>query len=192
LPGRTTFALFPWAAFVLGGAIAGELIHAARSAAEERRLQLGFLAAGLAGGAAAYALSYQPSIYPNASFWTSSPTFFFVRLGFNTFLLPVAWSIEKFHEFARRTWHTVFTEPDVPGRVIATLGRSSLFVYWVHVEMVYGVTGRPLRRMLPLEWSLLATVALCGLLYAIVRWKDRKMKTVRLTGPFTILGPVLK
>jgi hypothetical protein len=127
-----------------------------------------------------------------SNFWTSSPTFFFIRLGVNTLLLPVGWCVEKFHAFARRQWHTIFTQPDVPGRVIQTLGRSSLFVYWVHVEMVYGVSGRPLRRVLPIEFSLLATVALCALLYVIVRWKDKKMRGVRLTGPLRILGPVLK
>jgi uncharacterized membrane protein len=190
--GRTTFALFPWAAFLLGGTIAGELIAAVKTARGERRLQFGFLAAGLAGFAAAYVLSFRPSIYPNANFWTSSPTFFFMRLGFNTFLLPVAFAVEYFHGLLRRHWRTVFTAPDVPGRVIATLGKSSLFVYWVHVEIVYGVSGRPLRRLLPLELSLLATVLLCALLYAIVRWKDRRLRDVALTGPWRLLAPVLK
>ena len=62
-----------------------------------------------------------------------------------------------------------FSRPDVPGRVITTLGRSSLFVYWIHVEMAYGGIARPLKRALPLELSLVATVALCALLYKIVR-----------------------
>lgn len=190
--GLTSFALFPWAAFVCGGAIAGELVHAAKTAAEERRLQWGMLAAGLAGGVTAYLLSFRPSIYANANFWTSSPTFLFIRLGVNTVLLPIAFSIDRFHAFARAQWPGVFTAPDVPGRVVATLGRSSLFVYWIHVEMVYGVIGQPLRRALPLELSLLATVLMCALLYGIVRWKDRVMRDVTLTGPFRILSPVLK
>jgi uncharacterized membrane protein len=192
LRGLTSFALFPWAGFVFGGAIAGELIAAARSDAEERRLQWSLLFAGVAGGVAAYALSFRPSIYASANFWTSSPTFFFVRMGLNTVLLPAAWSIDRFHAFARRQWGSYFSEPDVPGRVITTLGRSSLFVYWIHVEMVYGVIGRPLRRLLPVELSLVATVLLCGLLYAIVRWKDRLMKGVELPGAFRVFAPVLK
>ena len=175
LPRMTTFALFPWAAFLIGGTIAGEVIYAAKTAREERRVQLGLLAAGATGFIAAYWLSYRPSIYPNANFWTSSPTFFFIRLGLNTMLLPFAWAIERY-----------------AGVVITTLGRSSLFVYWVHVEMVYGISGRPLRRLLPVELSLLATVTLCALLYLLVRWKDRKMQGVTLTGPLRILAPVLK
>ena len=192
LPGRTNFALFPWSAFLLAGAIAGELVFAVRDASRERLLHSAFLVAGLAGIAGGYAASFQPSIYPVANFWTSSPTFFFIRLGICTVMLPVAFAIDHFHAFARRQWQHVFSERDVPGRVISTLGRSSLFVYWIHVEMAYGGLAKPIKRALPLELSLVATVALCALLYAIVRWKDRKMQAVQLTGPYRILAPVLK
>jgi uncharacterized membrane protein len=192
LAGRSNFALFPWSGFLLGGAMAGELIQAAQTDGAERRLQLGFLLGGIAAIAIAYALSFQPSIYPSANFWTSSPTFFFMRLGLNTALLPIAWAIDRFHVFARRRWTTIFTEPDVPGRVVMTLGRSSLFVYWIHVEMAYGAVALPLRRLMPLELSLLGTVLLCAVLYAIVRWKDRRLKGVELTGPIRILSPVLR
>ena len=192
LPGRTNFALFPWAGFLLGGTIAGELIQAARTDRDERRLQYGLLIAGAAGAAVAYALSFQPSIYSNANFWTSSPTFFFMRLGLNTMLVPAAWGIDRFHAFMRAAWPATFTAPDVPGRVITTLGRSSLFVYWIHVEMAYGSIALPLRRSMPLELSLLGTVTLCAVLYRITRWKDTKLREVRLTGPFKILGPVLQ
>ena len=192
IAGRTAFALFPWAGFLLGGAIAGELIQAARTDHDERRLQHGLLIAGTAGAAIAYALSFQPSIYTNANFWTSSPTFFFMRLGLSTILLPLAWWIDRFHALVRATWPATFTSPDVPGRVITTLGRSSLFVYWIHVEMAYGSVALPLRRSMPLELSLLGAATLCALLYLIVRWKDRVMRDVTLTGPFKILSPVLK
>ncbi|MEO7135113.1 MAG: heparan-alpha-glucosaminide N-acetyltransferase domain-containing protein [Vicinamibacterales bacterium] len=192
LPGRTNFALFPWAAFLLAGAIAGELVYAAERVALEGRLQFGLLTAGLIGIAGGYIASLQPSIYPVANFWTSSPTFLFMRLGFCAAMLPIARGIDLFHAFARRQWSTYFSEPDVPGRVIATLGKSSLFVYWIHVEMAYGGLSRPLKRALPLEVSLLAAVALCAVIYKIVVWKDRKMKTIELTGPWRLLAPILK
>jgi uncharacterized membrane protein len=192
LPGRTNFALFPWAGFVLAGAIAGELVFAVSREARERRLQAGLLIAGLVGIAVAYAASFRPSIYPVANFWTSSPTFFFIRLGICTAMVPIAWSIDHLHAFARRTLGSHFSQPDVPGRVLTTLGRSSLFVYWIHVEMAYGGVARPFKRALPLEASLIATVALCALLYAIVRWKDRKMAGRELTGAWRIFTPVLK
>ena len=192
LAGRTNFALFPWAGFLLGGAVAGELVYACQSAQRERRLQWQLLCAGVAGMVVAYALSFRPPIYANTNFWTSSPTFFFIRLGLNTALLPIAWWIDRFHGFARQRWPSAFTAPDVPGRVVTTLGRSSLFVYWIHVEMVYGVIALPLRRVLPLELSLLGTVLLCALLYRIVRVKDRLLADVKLTGPVRILSPILR
>jgi uncharacterized membrane protein len=190
LPGRSNFALFPWAGFLLAGGIAGELIHAARTQAQERRLQVGLLFSGLAGIGLGYAASFQPSIYPVANFWTSSPTFFFIRLGICSALLPIARAIDVFHEAVPRWSGGRVASP--PGVVTAVLGRSSLFVYWIHVEMVYGVLGRPFRRQLPIEASLIGTVLLCALLYAIVRWKDKMMAGVKLTGPISIFAPVLK
>ena len=191
LPGRTNFALFPWMGFLLAGAIAGELVHACRTAAHERRLQTGLLVAGLGGIAAAYAASFRPSIYPVANFWTSSPTFFFIRLGVCAVMLPIARAVDVFHGFVRSQLGDRLPR-GAPGAVITTLGRSSFFVYWIHVEMAYGGLARPLKRALPLEWSLAATAALCALLYAIVKWKDRKMQGVELTGAWRILAPVLR
>jgi uncharacterized membrane protein len=191
LPGRTNFALFPWSAFVLAGAIAGELVFAARTDLQERRLQTGLLLTGLGAAVVAYGTSFLPSIYPVANFWTSSPTFFFLRLGICTAMLPVARAIDAFHGLVRARF--VDRLPDgAPGVVVTTLGRSSLFVYWIHVEMAYGGIAKPIKRALPLEVSLVATVALLALLYAIVKWKDRKMQEVQLRGPYRILAPVLK
>lgn len=190
LPGRSTFALFPWAGFLLAGAIVGELIHAARTRPQEIRLQWSLVAAGAAGIGLGYAASFQPSIYPVANFWTSSPTFFFIRLGICAAMVPIARGTDWFHNALPRWIGGPASAP--PGLVTATLGRSSLFVYWIHVEMVYGVLGRPLRRQLPIEASLIATALLCGVLYAIVRWKDRLMTGVKLTGPIRIFAPILK
>ena len=91
-------------------------------------------------------------------------------------MVPLAFGVDHFHGFLRRRFAIGAGTSDVPGRVVTTLGRSSLFVYWIHVEMAYGGIAMPLKRALPLELSLLATVALCALLYAIVGWKDRKMR----------------
>ncbi len=124
-PSRTTFTLFPWAGFLTAGALLGELIEGARSPAQEWRLHAGLMTAAFMGIAAGYAASYLPSIYANAQFWTSSPAFFFIRLGIVTAVLAGAW-------FLGLAW-----EP------LVTLGRSSLFVYWIHVEMVYRGTGDP-------------------------------------------------
>lgn len=190
LPGRTNFALFPWMAFVLAGAIVGELVYASDTDRRERRLHVSLLIAGLGGIVLAYAASFRPSIYAVANFWTSSPTFFFIRLGICTAMVPIAKAVDAFHAIVRARLRDL--PPGAPGVVISTLGRSSLFVYWIHVEMVYGGLAKPIKRTMPLEMSLIATVLLCAVLYGITRWKDRKMKEVELTGALRVLAPVLK
>ena len=186
IPGRTTFTIFPWTGFLFAGVIAGELVAAARTESAELRLHRWLLAAGVAGIALGYWASFQPSIYPVANFWTSSPTFFFIKLGIATALLPIARAIDLFHQLVLkwRGWE--------PGTVITTLGRASLFVYWIHVEMVYGMLGRPLRRLLPLEASITATVVLCLMLFGIVRWRDRLLGERELPRALRILTPILK
>ena len=51
-------------------------------------------------------------------------------------------------------------------------GRASLFVYWIHVEMVYGFFSRPIRRSLSLEGALAAYVLFTVFLFALVRVKS--------------------
>ena len=174
VPGRTTFTLFPWAGFLMAGALAGELLDAARTREQERLLHGALALAALAGIAGGYGASFLPSIYPNAQFWTSSPTFFFIRLGIVTAAVPLAWIVGL-------SWGP-----------LVTMGRSSLFVYWIHVEMVYGGLAIALKRRLPWEWSIVATVALCVVLYVLVRWKNQFMARRTLVPPYTVLAPILK
>lgn len=176
-PRHTTFVLFPWAGFLFAGAAIGELIDAQRSKDRDARLHVGLACGGVLAVAGGYLASLQPSIYPIAEFWTSSPTFFCIRLGIAITMVPLAWILEKAIKALS---------------FLDTLGRSSLFVYWIHVEMVYGVIGIPLRHLLPLWGSILATLSLCGVLLALVRWKNRLSRGFELTGPFRILAPVLR
>ena len=104
--------------------------------------------------------SYLPAVYPQTNFWTSSPTFFFLRAGLLVLAIAVAWAWER---LARPgAWS--------PLRV---LGRESLFVYWIHVEMVYGLLTMPIHRRLPLPWVLAAFLAFTFLMLGAVGLKHR-------------------
>ena len=161
------FPAFPWAAFVFGGVIAGDLVDGLRRPA----VQLGFAIAGTTGIVLAWIASLQPSIYESASFWHDSPTFFFIRLGIVVVLVPVAWGLER-------------VVPSTLLRPLATMGKSSLFVYWIHVEMVYGVVSEPIKRALPLWTSLAALLVFCAFLYALVLLKNRLLERHELRGPW--------
>jgi uncharacterized membrane protein len=158
-PPHTNFTLVPWAAFVFAGVAAGAALAAARTLRDERRLQAILAALALAVGVIAWWASFQPSIYPpgRSAFWGASPTFFFLRLACVTALLPLAWSLR--HQL-----------PDVVGAPLATIGAASLFVYWVHVELVYGGIAIPLKRRLPFELVLVGAMALsAGLAWLVPR-----------------------
>ena len=155
----TTFTLLPWAGFLLAGAAVGFWIDAARSARGARLMNAGLAIVGVALALGGYAASYLPPIYEQTNFWTSSPTFFFVRLGIVIALVPVACLLN-----ALRTplWSAM-----------QEFGRSSLFVYWIHVEMAYGTFSMPIHRRLPLEWALVGWALLTLFLYALVKLKGR-------------------
>jgi hypothetical protein len=103
-----------------------------------------------------------PSIYRQSDFWTSSPTFFAIRVGVMMVLLALLFGLERSIEALSR-----------PLSPLERLGHSSLFVYWIHVELVYGYTSWPLRGRLPLPFSVLAWAVFSALMFGAVVLRDR-------------------
>jgi uncharacterized membrane protein len=177
-PTRTNFTLFPWAGFVFAGAVVGFVIEGLRRAEHPSRVQMALAVASVTLAAASYSASFFPSIYTRSEFWTSSPTFFFLRVGLIALLLPLAYLWE------RAPWRGI-----VSGwSPLEELGRASLFVYWIHVEMVYGFISRPLRRNLSFEAAIVAYVLFSAFLLGLVLLKNRRFRlgkpgAVRASGP---------
>ena len=69
-------------------------------------------------------------------------------------------------------------------------GVSSLFVYWIHVEMVYGIVSLALHRKLTLAQAGVGYVALCVLLFACVRLKNRVTGRSKDPQPRTVAARV--
>jgi uncharacterized membrane protein len=59
------------------------------------------------------------------------------------------------------------------------LGRSSLFVYWIHVELVYGLISLPLHHSLTLGQGLVALAVFSGLMLLCTLAKDRLVRAWR-------------
>ncbi len=190
--GYASFTLFPWAGFLFAGGIVGELVDATRQGRVGVRLEAPLAVAGVLGIALGWWASLRPSIYASSDFWTSSPAFFFIRLGLVTASVPATWAQCAFWLRDNRVASTVWQPGVAVTRAVELLGRSSLFVYWIHVEMVYGVIAEPIKHTLPLWGSLVATLALCVALYYIVRWKNRRMESVELPARLRIFAAVLR
>lgn len=60
---------------------------------------------------------------------------------------------------------------------LVTMGRASLFVYWVHLELAFGVLSRPFARKLGLSGWFLGFVLLFGLMVLLARlWLEFKRR----------------
>lgn len=155
--GQGTFTLFPWAAFVPAGALLGlALDGAGASGWHPTRLHAGVLGAGLALVGAGLWAAQQPAVFP-ATFWTTSPTYFMVRAGLLLVMVVLAWL------WSVRPWARADG-----ARPLETLGVGSLFVYWVHVELVYGIATRPLRHALTLEQCVVAWATFSLVMFALL------------------------
>ena len=162
----TTFTMFPWAGFVLAGGAVGALLSAASDERAERRLHLalGATAAGLV--ALGFYTAGRPSIYAVSSFWTSSPTWFAIRVGMVMLALGAAYGAS-----ATLTGSAFVERPGTDP--LARIGRSSLFIYWIHVDLVYGYASWLWRHRLPLWGTALAYVVFCALMYGAIVLRDR-------------------
>lgn len=162
----TTFTLFPWAGFVFAGAACGVILATTDNMRAERRAQLAFAAVGLILVALGRYMSRRPSIYEHSEFWTSSPTWFAIRVGVLMTAVALLHALREIAGYWNLAW-----------RSLERFGRSSLFVYWIHVELVYGYATWPLRGRLPLWGALAACTVFSLLMYRAVIWRDRIVET---------------
>jgi uncharacterized membrane protein len=126
VPSFQYFAFFPWAAFIAFGLSIGSALRLAKPEQMNRIMQWGTLAgfALILGGQYFSNLPY--SLYPKSDFWLNSPGLIAIKLG--VVLLFLAFTF---------VW-TEYAAGAASWSWIRQLGTTSLLVYWVHIELVYG------------------------------------------------------
>lgn len=164
----TTFTLFPWAGFVFAGAACGTLIVSFRGPRSERRGMAALAVAGALVLALGFLTASRPSIYAASSFWTSSPTYFAIRVGLMMLVLTVLYLA-----LPVSAWLAA------PFNFLEKFGRNSLFIYWIHVELVYGYATWTIHRRLPLWGTAVAYVIFCGVMRAAIPLRDRAVELWR-------------
>ena len=159
----SNFPLFPFAAFVLAGTVAGAQLG--RQDPQTRRRRALLWGAGLLASGAALALALAGRV----DFWGVSPGYVLLRLGALLFLLLGVESL------ARRAW---------PGmRVLALLGRETLLVFVLHLYLLFG--GVLARAPLAAWIGRLGFLAASGTLLAMLpfllasAWAWHRLKAVR-------------
>ncbi len=172
------FPLFPWGAWALLGLVVGHgWLRRGRDAAGRARV---FLATGAAGvllvGSVLLVRALAPDLirYPSELVQQMGPGSFFFRLGVIGLLSCLGWLI------TRRS------SPEVTP--LRQVGRTSLLIYWVHVELCYGFISRPIQKKFSLPGTAVAFVLLCVAMWGLsvlrtrhgprllARWRARRAR----------------
>ena len=121
------FPLFPWSAFAFAGLAAGFLLQTDWARQKENDAMVLAGAGGVAFVALGIWLDARPvQLYAVHDFWHTSPNFFLVRTGV---LMMILFAGYVWCHWGAGQWG--FSP-------LIELGKSSLLVYWVHIEFVYG------------------------------------------------------
>jgi uncharacterized membrane protein len=165
------FPVFPWAAFAFAGLALGFfLFHdwAMKNQAKTVAL-LG------AGGISLYYFSMwldaRPvQLFATYDYWHTSPNFFLARVGILLLLFPLSY-----------LWCRAVVSR-IPFSPMVQMGQTSLLVYWVHIEFVYGrfsILQKGVQSIPMATFGLLIiTTAMVLLSVARTRWKGKGAEVV--------------
>lgn len=124
-PPLAFFPLFPWTGYCSAGVACGLIVVRGMARKQEGRTLtlLSFVGAALL--TLGWLLELCPRVYPHEDFWHTSPSFFWMRTGVVLLLLGLAYA---WHLLPISHWPSALRQ----------MGRTSLLIYWVHVEIAYG------------------------------------------------------
>jgi len=164
-PDPNSFSFFPWAAFLAFGMSAGSVLRLAGREGMDRILQwAALLGLGLIAGGRYFA-DLPISIYAKSDFWLNNPSLVFIKLG--VILVMTAFAYLWFEYVVRERWSWV-----------RQLGMTSLLVYWVHTELVYGRWLWILRDALTVPQTVTVAAAVIGLMLGLsilrTQWNEVK------------------
>ena len=180
-PQHWLFPVFPWAAFAFAGLAVGFLIF---SEFARRRETLFFALLGLAGVlASALSVLFDSSsirLYTVYDYWHSNPDFLLMRCGVLLVILSLVYAWCRWG-FAENGFSPLIQ-----------LGNTSLLVYWVHIEFVYGsLTIMPKRACsIPRATLGLTIVFLSMLALSLLRTRWRRFSEKKKSAPAMPERPV--
>lgn len=139
VPSFTNFAFFPWAAFVAFGMSAGSLLRAVQRDGLRAVMQWSMLLGILLITGGQYFSNLPYSLYSKSDFWLNSPGLVVIKLGVLLAILSSAYLWVNLPSLGVGMAHVGALLGNAPRwSVFRQLGRASLVVYWVHIELVYG------------------------------------------------------
>jgi hypothetical protein len=182
VPSYNEFGFFPWAAFIAFGMSAGSLLRGLDGPAITRTMQW-FALAGVALTFGASTLGSMPgAIYAKSEFWLNGPALIFIKLG--VMLIAVAFCYVWMLQPSAQGWSWV-----------RQLGTTSLLVYWVHIELVYGHWLGWMKLNLDVAQTVVAAASVTALMVALgyarrswPKWKQALAETLATPQPDRVSG----
>jgi len=153
VPSYNAFAFFPWASFIAFGVSLGSLLRLTKPEHMNRVMQWVALAGFALFFAGDYGSNFVYSLYPKQEFWLNSPWMVAMKLGPILILLSIAY---LWNEHGSKGWSA-----------LRQFGTTSLLVYWVHIELVYGRWFWFLKENLTAAQCVLCALVLIGLMLAL-------------------------
>ena len=164
-PSYNYFGFFPWASFLAFGMVAGSVIRCVKPE-EMPRAMLWMLSIGIGLAVTAHHLSTMPySLYAKSEFWLNSPALIMIKLGVVLAMLGLAY---LWVNLASAQKWSLFRQ----------LGTTSLLVYWVHIELVYGRWLGIWKQALSVGQVVTITVVLIALMLGLSIGQTR-MKSIK-------------
>ena len=165
-PQHWLFPIFPWAAFAFAGLGVGIFIFGDWAAKNELKALLGVAGAGGALIFISWVMDRSPvQWYAVYDYWHSSPEFLLLRVGVLMLIMLGAYA---WCRWGAGEWG--FSP-------LVQLGQTSLLVYWVHIEFVYGrlsILAKRQQTILGATAGLIAIfLAMLALSIARTDWKKR-------------------
>jgi hypothetical protein len=169
VPQPWLFPIFPWTAFAFAGLATGFLLFSEWATANLAKATALF---GVAGVGMFYLSSWFDSLplhlYAVYDYWHTSPNFFLARVGILLVIISLTYA------WCRWGLGQVGFSP------LIQLGQTSLLVYWVHIEFVYGRFSilKKQAQTIPMATLGLLIIFMAMVLLSLARtgWKDHKAK----------------
>jgi peptidoglycan/LPS O-acetylase OafA/YrhL len=163
IPDYHSFGFFPWGAYLAFGVSAGSVIRAIPPEATDRAMQWAAML-GIAATLVCHYIDQLPyKFYPQVEYWLNSPLQILTKLGVVLAILAVAFVWTRYAAGPGWSW-------------VRQFGTTSLLVYWVHIELVYGRELFFLKGHLNEAQTLVAAVCVILLMLAIsvikTRWTE--------------------
>jgi uncharacterized membrane protein len=125
VPDYNSFGFFPWAAFLAFGVSAGSIIRIMPADTIDRAMQWCAIVGGGIIMASWYFANLPYSLYTKSEYWLNSPAQILGKLGITLVALALAFVWTRYAAKDGWSW-------------VRQFGTTSLLVYWVHIELVYG------------------------------------------------------